>query len=354
MMQRLKDARYKFSGAMSSSNNNDGGLQHLRNANDDDTPVVTYYNPSLTKMNIFLHSTIVFFTFLAICTMAAVAAFQGKWFGVTGGTGFTLLLLLLGFLLAIALFSIPLIYHRWDKGRTVARFLAQPRSTFILHAFGAILQAVATLIVTISAWANPGCKNPDNDKRAKDLGDDYKNGLGSWCRTKKASAIFDWFALAAWVGLLVLSGLAFRKDRQNHKEPSFIPPSSPNRLESAGPYSGVGDDDVFADKYEAEPGPQRAGNAHAPGRPYSQGRPGAFAQQEQTAMSRPSVDAYGAFDGDMPGARGESSRTMQMAYSDPYADVRAQVMEDGGFGHPTPPPQHARSPPPGRPGYPGY
>jgi hypothetical protein len=231
------------------------------------------------------------------------------------------------------------------------------RAAFILHVFGTVIQAVAAFVVTISAWSNPGCKNPEDDKRGEDLGDDYKNGLGGWCRTKKASAIIDWLALGAWIGLLVLSGLAFREDRRNHKEPSFIPPSSPGGIESGlgRPYASVGDDDVFADKYEASPAPQRADDTYTPSRPYSYGRPNVLAQQEQSAMSRPSVDAYGAFDGDMPGARNEPSRTMQMAYSDPYADVRAQVMADGGFGHPTPPPQLAYSPSPaGRPGYPGY
>lgn len=82
------------------------------------------------------------------------------------------------------------------------------------------------------------------------------------------------------------------------------------------PYASAGDDDVFADKYEASPAPQRADDYAQP-RPYSYGRPGVLAQQDQGAMSRPSVDAYGAFDGDMPGARGEPSRTMQMAYNDP-------------------------------------
>ncbi|CAK9786848.1 hypothetical protein CC85DRAFT_309288 [Cutaneotrichosporon oleaginosum] len=361
MMQRLKETRYKLAGALVSSKDNDGGgLHRLRNGNDDDSvPAGTYRNPSLSKPNLILHSVAIFFTFLAICTMAAVAAFQGKWFSVSGGTGFTLFLLLLDFTLLIALLSIPLIYDRWDKGRRPAQFLSQARAAFILHVFGTILQAIAAFVVTISAWSNPGCKNPDDDKRAEDLGDDYKNGLGGWCRTKKASGIIGWLALAAWIGLLILSGLAFREDRRNHKEPSFIPPSSPGALESGmgRPYDPVGDDDVFADKYEASPAP-RLDDAYAQPRPYAHGRPGVLAQQEQTAMSRPSVDAYGAFDGDMPGAHAhaEPSRTMQMAYNDPYADLRAQVVADGGFGHPTPPPQHypSPSPAPGRPAYPGY
>lgn len=81
-MQRVKEARYKLAGAFVSSKSSDGGLQRLRNANDDDTPVGTYRNASLSLPNIVLHSVAIFFTFLAICTMAAVAAFQGKWFGV--------------------------------------------------------------------------------------------------------------------------------------------------------------------------------------------------------------------------------------------------------------------------------
>jgi hypothetical protein len=36
-----------------------------------------------------------------------------------------------------------------------------------------------------------GCKNPDDDPNAS-LGDDFKNGLSGWCRTKKAAAIFMW------------------------------------------------------------------------------------------------------------------------------------------------------------------
>lgn len=135
----------------------------------------------------------------------------------------------------------------------------------------------------------------------------------------------DWLAVAAWIGLLVLSGLAFREDRRNHREPAFIPPSSPGGAEtgmsaSQRPYAQVGDsadDDVFADKYEAGAPPVQPA-------PYGYGRPNVLAQQDaSSAMARPSVDAYGAFDGDMPGARVpvpgyEPSRTMQMAaYSDP-------------------------------------
>ena len=52
--------------------------------------------------------------------------------------------------------------------------------------------ALFSFIVTISAWTEPGCKNPDNDPHAEPLGDDFKNGLPGWCSTKKAGAIFFW------------------------------------------------------------------------------------------------------------------------------------------------------------------
>jgi hypothetical protein len=57
---------------------------------------------------------------------------------------------------------------------------------------------LARFIVTISAWTEPGCKNPDKDPHEK-LGDDFKNALGGWCNTKKAAAIFLWLAFGTAV-----------------------------------------------------------------------------------------------------------------------------------------------------------
>lgn len=214
---------------------------------------------------------------------------------------------------------------RWDKLKRTAQFLSQPRSKLILSIFGALLMLVAAFIVTISAWGAPvgcliltrvltiqGCKNPDNDPH-HELGDDFKKGLKSWCTTKKASAIFDWLALGGWGGLVALAGIEFRNDRQTtrHREPSFIPPQSPTgdgtqRYDPVGNSRGE-DGDVFADKHEAYP--------HGSSGPAYAYRTGF---QPDSAMGRPSVDAYGAFDGDMPGAGPQrTSRTMQMAFQDP-------------------------------------
>lgn len=206
---------------------------------------------------------------------------------------------------------------------------------------------LAAFIVTISAWTNAGCKNPDNDKH-QDLGDDYKNGLKGWCRTKKASAIFDWLAVAAWLGLTALSGIAFRNERRvsRRAEPGFAPPDSPGFNSGNGMYSQLGHDEesnVFADKHEEQShvvsGAQYAsGPLHSAPKPYAYPAPAGVASD--SAMARPSVDAYGAFDGDMPGAmghhggaahhgEGEPSRTLQMAFQDPYAEVRQNVLNDG-------------------------
>ncbi|KAK4684351.1 hypothetical protein P7C73_g5831, partial [Tremellales sp. Uapishka_1] len=246
----------------------------------------------------------VFFTFLALCTMAAVASFQHKWVGVSGGTGFTLFLLIVSFILTVLLLVVPIVYDRWDKLKRVAQFLNQTRSTFILHAFGTALMLLAAFIVTISAWTEKGCKDAANDPHAS-LGDSFENGLKGWCTTKKASAVFDWLSFAAWAALLILTALVFRRER---REPSFVPPSSPGIS-----YANIlaQDDQRYVDKTEPE-------HVHTPTYEetptagYGYGRPA-------DVEGRASVDAYGAFDGDGMPRNEEQSRTMPLAYNDPCA-----------------------------------
>ncbi|WWC91316.1 uncharacterized protein L201_006259 [Kwoniella dendrophila CBS 6074] len=292
--------------------------------------------PSLPRAHLILHVVAIFFAFLAICTMGAVAGYQAKWLKVSGGTGFVIFLLILAFLLSAFLMVVPIVYDRWDRLKRPAQFLNQTRSTFILHAFGTFLMLLCSFIVTISAWTAKGCKNADNDPHA-DLGDSYKDGLKDWCTTKKASAIFDWFSFGAWAALLVLTTLIFRKERQENRrrEPSFIPPES-----NGVSYSTIlaNDDERYADKGTENYGYSNSNSAH--NQNPEQNRNG-------NALSRPSVDAYGAFDGDMPGGNVPShqnntsissfsglnaqdngngqSRTMQLAYNDPYAQIRASL-----------------------------
>jgi hypothetical protein len=145
-----------------------------------------------------------------------------------------------------------------------------------------------------------------DSKAGKDMSG-YASGYAGWCRTRQASCIFAWFSFLCWLGLAVLAGLAFRKERQlaRRREPAFIPPAD-GEEESYG-------NNIFADKHE-EPQPAALHTAPRPAR-----NDYARVQTADSAMARPSVDAYGAFDGDMPGSerRDQPSRTLQMAYSDP-------------------------------------
>ncbi|ORY26240.1 hypothetical protein BCR39DRAFT_261103 [Naematelia encephala] len=300
----------------------------------------SYEDASLPKVHLILHCVALFFTFLAICTMAAVAAFQAKWFSVSGGTGFTLFILILSFIISALLVMVPVIYDRWDKLKRPAQFFAQTRSTLILHAFGTGLMILAAFIVTISAWTEKGCKDADNDPHSS-LGDSFKSGLKQWCNTKKASAIFDWLSFGAWCGLLVLSALLFRRERR--RDPSFTAPadyptSSGVGISSSMTYSNMPDhDDHHGERYynkESSHVDSTDPYAVSAARAYSYSQPQPRPQPQQVA--RGSVDAYGAFDDDsMP--MEESSRTMQLAYDDPYSQIRANLMSTpapGGYVQP--------------------
>lgn len=116
----------------------------------------------------------------------------------------------------------------------------------------------------------------------------------------------------AWTALLLLTALIFLRERR--RDPSFIPPPSPP-ANSGVSYSGVtaADEERYADKQESQ---SYFPTYDTPAADHGYGRP------NDTAMSRPSLDPYGAFAGDMLG-RGrnerveEPSRTMQLAYDDP-------------------------------------
>ena len=129
--------------------------------------------------------------------------------------------------------------------------------------------------------------------------------------------MFTWFAFLCWLGLAVLAGLAFRRERQSarRRENAFIPPEDGE----TGPYGDGVVDDVFADKHEAPAVTQPLVSEPQEMSPTRPLRTGYGRVQADSAMARPSVDAYGAFDGDMPGSdrREQPSRTMQMAYADP-------------------------------------
>jgi hypothetical protein len=127
----------------------------------------------------------------------------------------------------------------------------------------------------------------------------------------------------AWAALLVFSAIAFRKERR--RDPGFLPPSDGISFANVHDHippsrQAEGVDDPYADKHESSgAGPSGAVTGYE-----SYGYARAPVVDEDNAFGRPSMDAYGAFDED-PRAHGrgsqgggeETSRTMQLAYSDP-------------------------------------
>lgn len=323
----------------------------------------------ISKPAIVFHASQIFFNFLAMACFASVAAFQSKWdVGPSGLTGFTLFITIIGMFLSAFMLAIPVLYEKYDKFIRLARALKEVRVGFILTGLGAGASLLIAFIVTISAWTQPGCKNPDNDPNA-DKGDDFKNGLSGWCNTKKAAAIFLWLAFVFWAASVVLLVINWRQGKllSGPRDPPF---QHPTNLED-------GEDDD--EDYQHIP-PVSSSAAAASSNPfedsnrYSSGSPGGYntsynsggytpaatsnaASSSYSPASRPSMDAYGAFSDPAPsgygagGGRGTSpqrqttgpptipepdfgpgvgsnapgmSRTMQ--YADPYAAVRASLV----------------------------
>lgn len=72
------------------------------------------------------------------------------------------------------------------------------------------------------AFSQPGCKDPFRDPHVK-LGPEYREALGSWCMTKKASSGFLWVLfgeclLLSWFSLLFLRGYY---DEKEHSHPTI-------------------------------------------------------------------------------------------------------------------------------------
>ncbi|KAK7454489.1 hypothetical protein VKT23_011243 [Stygiomarasmius scandens] len=321
----------------------------------------------ISKPAIVFHASQIFFNFLAMACFASVAAFQAKWdVGPSGLSGFTLFITIVGMLLSAFMLTIPVLYEKYDKFIRLARALKEVRVGFILTGLGSAASLLIAFIVTISAWTEKGCKNPDDDPNA-DKGDDFKNGLSGWCNTKKAAAIFLWLAFVFWGASLILLIINWRQGKllSGPRDPPF---QRPMDMEE-------GEDDEDEHSYNppvasapAASNPFEDSNRYssATSGGYSPSYPGGYTPAASTAAtstpysppSRPSMDAYGAFSDPAPtgfgssGGRGTSpqrvpaappsipepdlgpmmgggaapgvSRTMQ--YADPYAAVRANLV----------------------------
>ncbi|KAI0292154.1 hypothetical protein BC826DRAFT_1020304 [Russula brevipes] len=264
----------------------------------------------VSKPAIVCHSSQIFFSFLAMCCFASVASFQARFHvGPSGLSGFALFVSIMGMFLALFLLLVPLASEKFDKFTRLARAIREDRATFVLVGTGTTLTFLLAFITTISVWSQAGCKNAKNDPHAKELGDDFTSGLPGWCATKKAGAIFFWFATGFWAGSLTLAVLQWRKNRS----------SRPRDLPFEQPADAEGDEESA---YEVP------GSWHS--------SPGGY-NIPSAPQPRPSLDAYGAFSDPAPSGFGASpgnngvtgvSRTMQYANVDPYAAVRASIASE--------------------------
>ncbi|KZT73498.1 hypothetical protein DAEQUDRAFT_662025 [Daedalea quercina L-15889] len=292
----------------------------------------------VSKPAIIFHASQAFFNFLAMCCFASVAAFQAKWnVGPSGLTGFALFVAVTGVVFPLFLLFVPVVYERYNKGARLARALSELRVSFILTGAGTALSLLISFIVTISAWTEPGCKNPDNDPHEK-LGSGFKNGLSGWCATKKAGAVFFWLTFGFWLASLILTIMNWRNGKSTRpRDPPFTHAAEFSEVAS---HEG---DDYGDEESQYNPKPVDSSDdaqspfADTPYTPPSFPAAPAGASYAGAAQPRPSIDAYGAFSDPPPTGFGAPaagtatppdegprvSRTMQ--YADPYAAVRATV-----------------------------
>ncbi|KAF9048486.1 hypothetical protein BJ165DRAFT_1414320 [Panaeolus papilionaceus] len=348
LLDKINDVASKFAPSKMKSS---GGIGngHGMVGTDDDMIV--------SKPVIVLHSLQIFFNFLAMCCFASAASFQAKWkVGPSGLSGFAIFISIFGMFLSAFMLFVPVLYEKYDKFIQLARTLKEVRVGFILTGTGVTFSLLISFITTISAWTQPGCKNPDNDPHAEELGDKFKLGLDGFCNTKKAAAIFFWLVFICWAISLALLIMDWRSGKlQGPRDPPFQRPE---------PSHDMHDEE---DPEEEEPGythipparrPTTSNAAHSDGRysnshvssqspfadppyrnsGYSNSAYTPSSVQQPLAAGRPSMDAYGAFSDPPPSGYGaptrrESagpptipevdmggpivSRTMQ--YADPYA-----------------------------------
>ncbi|KII89630.1 hypothetical protein PLICRDRAFT_39743 [Plicaturopsis crispa FD-325 SS-3] len=338
------------------------GLKRVLPAGNDSRPVSTSMSGGIggghgmvpfeddmivSKPTIIFHSSQIFFNFLAMACFASVASFQAHWgVGPSGLSGFAIFITVAGIFLSLFMLLIPVAYEKYDRFARLARALKEDRVAFILTGAGTTASLIIAFVVTISAWTEPGCKNPDNDPN-QDKGSDFKDGLSGWCNTKKAGAVFLWLCFGFWLASLGVLIWDWRQNKSSRpRDPPFEHPMSINE---------EFEDDENADEesaYHSSSLPPRIppiDNSNSSHSPFSDvnrysGAPSSGTGYSAPAAGRPSMDMYGAFSDPAPSGFGgvspaagpgpvpaspaaaeaaRISRTMQ--YADPYAAVRASI-----------------------------
>lgn len=283
----------------------------------------------VSKPTIIFHLSQIFFNFLAMACFASVASFQAKWnVGPSGLTGFTLFVTIAGMALSAFMLLIPVVYEKYDKFVRLARALKEVRVGFILTGTGTTFSLLIAFIVTISAWTQPGCKNPANDPHAKQNGDDFKNELPTWCNTKKAGAIFLWLTFVFWTTSLVYLTFQWRSGKLGGpRDPPFRPPID-------GPHDEGDEEEGYTSippvrqqslhaspdgRYDTPSGPNPFSDPNHYASSYTPAGtslPSAYTpvSHNQPMAGRPSMDAYGAFSDPAPSGFGTASPGYSSAY----------------------------------------
>lgn len=208
-------------------------------------------------------------------------------------------------------------------------------------------------VVTISAWTEPGCKDPNKDPNAS-KGDGFKNGLSGWCSTKKAGAVFFWLAFGAssvdlfmvlealiamisgfWLASLGLLIMDWRSGKMAHpRDPPFYPPAMPEQVFEDGEdeessYTHIPPvqhhNSTYGDSNANVNSPFSDANRYR-GAPPSASTPGyAGGGLGAVPAGRPSMDVYGAFSDPPPSGFGGSNGGVSPTSAPP-------PMSSSGFG----------------------
>jgi len=311
--------------------------------------------PPYSNWTISAHAAQMFLVFLAMCCFASVASFQAQWkIGPSFLSGFAIFVAVTALFLSTWLLAVPFIYWKYDRLKALARPLNEIRVKLILSAMGMVWLLLISFITTISAWTEPGCKDPSTDPHAS-LGKDFQAALPGWCTTKKAGSAFFWMTFIGWTVSLSLAALEWRRNKGlRPKDPPFAPPEE-----------RLADEEAF-DARDAEGELSRKGThqtfgSEAPEDAASPFRDDSYAPPlmgRYDPPARASMDTYGAFSDPAPtgfgpaGAQGGGARmpvpevagvSRTMLYADPYAAIRHNL----GAGEP-------QGGPPQPPGYDGY
>jgi len=141
----------------------------------------------------------------------SVASFQAKWdVGPTSLTGIALFVSAMSLIISSFMLVVPEAYERDELGR-LGKVLEDPRVPFILDGSGTLGNLALGIVTSISAWTQPGCKNPANDPHAADRDQGFQDGLSNWCVTKQIGAVIFCTTTVLWATSLWFSGKAWRK-----------------------------------------------------------------------------------------------------------------------------------------------